>query len=364
VNVSIVRRAHRDGFKAGALSAGMERSDAEYIAIFDADFVPHADFIRRALPLFQAPGKRVACVQGRWEHLNREQNWLTRAQAVGVDAHFRVQQLGRAAAGAFLNFNGTAGMWRRAAIEDAGGWCGDTLTEDLDLSYRAQLGGWRIVFDPTLGVPAELPPTLGAFKSQQRRWACGSIQCARRFLGPVWRSDHPFRVKTEATAHLGGYLVCLAMLALVLLLPFGVTHLAMLAQYPALWPFWAAIWIAALGPITMSVAGQRLSGRVAPREVLGCFLLGLGACANNAIAVLRGATRPIRTFVRTPKQGSLPRPVSSPAPVLEAFMGVFTVASMVVLAYTQPWAVATYALFCAAGFCAVTAYWWLHEKAA
>ncbi|MHC4222388.1 MAG: glycosyltransferase, partial [Planctomycetota bacterium] len=184
LDIAVLRRAHREGFKAGALAHGLERSHAEYVAVFDADFTPPAGFLRQALPLFDMRGE-VACVQGRWEHLNRSQNWLTRAQAVGVDAHFFVQQFARAAAGRFLNFNGTAGMWRRSAIDAAGGWRGDTLTEDLDLSYRVQLSGARIVFDPHLVAPAELPPTVGAYKSQQRRWACGSIQCARKYLGPV-----------------------------------------------------------------------------------------------------------------------------------------------------------------------------------
>jgi cellulose synthase/poly-beta-1,6-N-acetylglucosamine synthase-like glycosyltransferase len=364
VAISAVRRTHRDGFKAGALAAGLRRSDAEYVAIFDADFVPPADFVRRALPLFDMPG-RVACVQGRWEHLNREQNWLTRAQAVGVDAHFQVQQFARAAAGAFLNFSGTAGIWRRAAIEDAGGWCGDTLTEDLDLSYRAQLRGWRIVLDLDLAVPAELPPTLDAYKTQQRRWACGTTQCARRFLGAVWRGNLPWRVKLEATAHLSGYVMCVAMTVLVFLLPFGMNHLASLARYPNLWPVWAAAWLAALGPIAVTIVGQRATGRTKPGEVLGCFLLVFGVCANNALAVLRGLVRPIRTFVRTPKQGTLARAPASSAPRLEQAMGLFTPGALLSLARTRPWgAAASYALFCATGFLTVVAYWWLREKRA
>jgi cellulose synthase/poly-beta-1,6-N-acetylglucosamine synthase-like glycosyltransferase len=361
VAIRALRRGNREGFKAGALAAGLSRSDAEYVAVFDADFVPPADFLRRALPLFDCPGE-VACVQGRWGHLNREQNWLTRAQAVGADAHFFIQQFGRAARGAFLNFNGTAGVWRCAAIAEAGGWRGDTLTEDLDLSYRVQLAGRRIVFDQELVVPAELPPTLGAYKSQQRRWACGSIQCARKFLGPVWRSRSPWWVKTEATVHLCGYVVCLAMMALILLLPLGVGHWPMFMDHPGWWPLWLAIWIAALGPLTVALAGQRLQGRGRLREVACCFLLGLGSCANNAIAVLRGLSRPIRTFVRTPKQGSLATPLRTPAPLLEPFMLLFTLASVVALAYTHPWAIATYALFCSAGFWFLTAYWWAVER--
>ena len=361
-DMTVLRRLHRGGFKAGALAAGLERSNAEFVALFDADFEPRPDFLLRALPLFDVPG-RVACVQGRWEHLNRGQNALTRAQAVGVDAHFHVQQFARAASGRFLNFNGTAGMWRREAIDDAGGWRGDTLTEDLDLSYRAQLRSWRIVFDPDLAVPAELPPTLDAYKSQQRRWACGSIQCARKFMGAVWRAPLPLAVKVEATFHLCGYAVCVAMLAVVVLLPFGVGHLPMLHELPGWWPLWVAIWLAALGPITVAVAGQVIRGRVRVADVAGCFLLGLGACANNAIAVLRGLVRPIRTFVRTPKQGLLPSPMRTRAPRLEQAMALFTLGTVVWLSLSAPWVVAGYALFCAAGFCFVAAYWWVAENA-
>jgi cellulose synthase/poly-beta-1,6-N-acetylglucosamine synthase-like glycosyltransferase len=365
VPIAVIRRAAREGFKAGALAAGLARSDAPFVAVFDADFVPAPDFLRRALPLFGA-GERVACVQGRWDHLNRGQNWLTRAQAVGIDAHFLVQQLARAARGAFLNFNGTAGVWRREAIEDAGGWRGDTLTEDLDLSYRAQLRGWRIVFDPDLAVRAELPPTIAAYKSQQRRWACGSTQCARLFLRPVWRSRLPLWLRSEATAHLCGYGACLAMMVLVLLVPMGVGQTRLLLRDMRLWPIWAAVWIAAAGPIAVSIAAQRLRPRCPLRfpwaDVPACFLLGLGCCANNALAVLRGIVRPIRTFVRTPKQGSLAAPPRARAPVLEQALAVATLVAAAMLFRRDTWTVAAYAVFCAAGFGGLAAYWWLVER--
>ncbi|MHC4952626.1 MAG: glycosyltransferase [Planctomycetota bacterium] len=361
VPIHVLRRPHREGFKAGALAAGLGLTDAEYVAIFDADFVPHPDFVRRAIPLFDAREK-VACVQGRWAHINRDQNWLTRAQAVGVDAHFHIQQFARAAAGRFLNFNGTAGMWRIAAIDAVGGWVGDTLTEDLDLSYRAQLAGWRIIFDPEIEVPAELPPALAAYKSQQRRWACGSIQCARKYMGRVWGSDLELGVKTEATLHLCGYVVCVAMVMLIAVLPFGLGHWPMFARYPHLWPVWIAIWLAALGPVTLSVQAQRLSGRVRPADIFACFLLGLGSCMNNAIAVLRGLFRPIRTFVRTPKQGSGTARLHAPIPVTEQVMTAFSLACVVYLSTTSPWATATYALFCCAGFVSLASYWWLVER--
>ena len=171
-----LHRRERAGFKAGALAAGLKEASGEFIAIFDADFVPPPDFLRRTLPHFADPG--VAVVQTRWGHLNRDFSLLTVAQALGIDGHFAVEQAARARSGLFLNFNGTAGVWRRTAIDDAGGWTHDTLTEDLDLSYRAQLRGWRIEYRPEIVCPAELPVLVTGFKSQQRRWAQGSIQTA------------------------------------------------------------------------------------------------------------------------------------------------------------------------------------------
>ncbi|HET7091501.1 MAG TPA: cellulose synthase family protein, partial [Anaerolineae bacterium] len=162
-------RGKRTGFKAGALAAALDEASGEFIAIFDADFVPPPDFLRRTIPWFA--GDRVGCVQARWEHLNRDYSRLTRAQALGVDGHFVVEQAARDRSGLFVNFNGTAGVWRKACIVDAGGWQHDTLTEDLDLSYRAQLRGWRFVYLPDLAVPAELPVQMDAYKRQQARWA-------------------------------------------------------------------------------------------------------------------------------------------------------------------------------------------------
>ena len=360
IPVRVLRRPHRDGFKAGALAEGLRQSDAEYVAVFDADFVPHSDFLRRALPLFDV-GPEVGCVQGRWTHLNREQNWLTRAQAVSVDAHFHVQQFARAAAGKFLNFSGTAGVWRTSVIESAGGWMGDTLTEDLDLSYRAQLAGWRIVLDTELGVPAELPPSLDAYKTQQRRWACGSMQCARKFLGPVWRSRFGLGIKSEATLHLLGYGVCVSMILIVAVLPFGLGRFDELARYTRFWPLAAALWIAGLGPLAVSITGQRIVGRSRQADIFACFLLGLGSCMNHAIAVLRGLFLPIRTFVRTPKQGGRAR-LHTRMPVTEQVMACFTLACALYLSTMNPWAFATYGLFCCAGFLALASYWWIAER--
>ena len=341
----VLRRTGREGFKAGALAAGLQATAAQFIAVFDADFVPGPDFLRRALAHFSDAG--VGCVQGRWAHLNREQNWLTRAQAIGLDAHFRVVQFTRAATASFCNFMGTAGVWRRSAIEEAGGWSADTLTEDLDLSYRAQLAGWRIVVDRDLAVLSEIPPTIGAYKSQQRRWACGSMQCARKHLPAVWRAKLPFALKLDATLHLCGYSACTAMALLAFLVPF--------VELPPLW----FLGLAGVGPLAISFAGQR---RSRPGSILAFFLLGVGVCANSAVAVFRGLIWPIETFVRTPKQGDRARPDPAPAPRLEQAMAVVTLALAGAMATRSAAAMAGYAFFFAAGFWLLATYWWIVER--
>ena len=203
-HVEHVRRPSRTGYKAGALQYGLASSAADFVAIFDADFVPPADFLRRTIPFFADPS--VACVQARWGHINAEESGFTQAQALGFDGHFIVEKQARDAVGAFTHFNGSAGVWRRAAIDAAGGWQADTLTEDFDLSYRAQLAGWRIVYCGDVVVPAELPVQLDAFRRQQHRWAKGSMQTAGKLLGQLWRAPQPLWRKVFGTLHLTNYL--------------------------------------------------------------------------------------------------------------------------------------------------------------
>src|SRR5437764_9589235 len=199
-DIACLHRDHRDGFKAGALQEGLCRARGEYVAVFDADFVPGTDFLLRSVHFFTDP--RVGMVQVRWDHLNRESSHLTQAQAIYLDGHFVIEHTARNRSGRFFNVNGTAGVWRRASIEDAGGWQHDTLTEDLDLSYRAQLRGWRFTFLSDLIAPAEVPVEMNAFKSQQHRWAKGSIQTCRKLLPRLLKSNLPFGVKAEAFFHL------------------------------------------------------------------------------------------------------------------------------------------------------------------
>ena len=212
-----VRRADRQGFKAGALKNGLNTAKGEFIAIFDADFVPPADFLKKLVPYFSQPD--IAVVQSRWGHLNGNSSLLTRSQTIGLDAHFVLEHSARNAFGIFINFNGTAGIWRKAAILKAGNWQDDTLTEDIDLSYRAQLAGWRFVYVNDVVCPAEVPAEVYGLKNQQYRWAKGAIQTAIKLLPAIWRNAAmPPLVKFEATVHLTNHLVFPVLLMLALLL--------------------------------------------------------------------------------------------------------------------------------------------------
>ncbi len=296
-----LRRKNRQGFKAGALAAGLEQARGEFIAIFDADFVPEPDFLRRTVPAFRDPG--LGMVQACWGHLNRNDSLLTRAQAVLLDGHFLVEQAARYRAGCFFNFNGTAGVWRRRAIEDAGGWQVDTLTEDLDLSYRAQLAGWRFMLMTDLAAPAELPARVNDFKSQQHRWARGSAQTMRKLLGPVLRGAARPRVKLAAAAHLTSGICYPLLVALGLLLAPAILERR---ESPRL-----LLWIDAplflLGTAAVAgcyAAGQRLAGRRGAGpwfEVPLAMSIGIGLSLNNSAATIGGLFRRGGVFVRTPK---------------------------------------------------------------
>jgi cellulose synthase/poly-beta-1,6-N-acetylglucosamine synthase-like glycosyltransferase len=198
VDVQVMKRADRSGFKAGNLAFGLAHSDAPFVAVFDADFEPAPDFLRKTVPALVADHK-LCFVQARWGHANRDTNWLTRTQGCLLDAHFAVEQEARFRAGLPMSFNGTAGVWRREAIENAGGWTGDTLTEDLDLSVRCALKGWRGAFVGDVVAPGELPETAAAWRAQQQRWTKGHAQCAKKLLPTVWASDLPLGVKAAMT---------------------------------------------------------------------------------------------------------------------------------------------------------------------
>ena len=199
-DISLIHRVDRTGFKAGALKNGLRYSEAEFIAIFDADFLPNPDFLIKCLPYFKDPA--IGTVQTRWEHINQNYNLLTELQAIQLNVHFTIEQTGRMQGGYFLQFNGTAGIWRKKTIEDAGGWQIDTLTEDLDLSIRAQLKGWKIKYLEAMGSPSELPVEMNGLKSQQFRWMKGGAECARKLLPKIWKSELPVAKKIHSTFHL------------------------------------------------------------------------------------------------------------------------------------------------------------------
>ncbi len=304
--VEVFRRENRIGYKAGALEAGMAVCKGEFIAIFDSDFIPPNDFLRRSLPHLWNDD-RCALVQARWDHINQNDSWLTKAQAMGIDGHFVVEQTARNRNGLFMNFCGTAGVWRRAAIEDAGNWEHDTITEDLDLSYRAQLKGWRFHYLPSLLVPAELPTTYSAFKSQQYRWAKGSMQTARKMLPRVWKSKCSVFEKIQATVHLTHYSLHLQMAFLSLLvLPLILSHREGIALYQSAL-FLTLLVPAALGPslgyVVCQYYGHPEDWKERVLRLPYLLVVGFGICLSNGKAVLEGLFGNDSTFVRTPKAG-------------------------------------------------------------
>ena len=225
IKVHHIQRKIRTGYKAGALQAGLLLDNSEYVAIFDADFVPQPGFLKQVLGHFKS--NDIGMVQTRWEHINRNESVLTKLLAFGIDAHFSIEQGGRQAYGAFTNFNGTAGIWRRKTIDDAGGWSSDCLTEDLDLSFRAQLGGWKFVFIEDITTPSELPANISAVRVQQFRWTKGAAETGRKNLGPLWRSQQSLTTKVIGTFHMLNSFVFPALLLLslsLLVLPRSEEH--------------------------------------------------------------------------------------------------------------------------------------------
>jgi cellulose synthase/poly-beta-1,6-N-acetylglucosamine synthase-like glycosyltransferase len=315
LDVHYLARTHREGFKAGALEAGLEQAKGEFVAIFDADFVPPGDILRRTIHHFTRP--TVGMVQVRWGHLNRDYSLLTRLQSMLLDGHFVIEHTARNRSGRCFNFNGTAGIWRRQAITDAGGWQHDTLTEDLDLSYRAQLAGWQFVYLLEAIAPGELPVEMNAFKSQQHRWAKGSIQTSRKLLPRLWRSDLPTKAKWEATFHLTANLAYpLLLLLCLLMLPALDARLVDTTSWHKVL-FDVSIFVLATSSVfSFYMAAQMEIDRRWWRSIRylpGLISLGIGLAVNNARAVIEALASHDSPFVRTPKYdvqdgvGSRPR---------------------------------------------------------
>lgn len=330
-----IRRADRAGYKAGALKEGLRSARGEFIAIFDADFVPRRDFLVRTIPHFAAD-PRLGMVQTRWEHLNAEYSLLTRTQAMALDGHFVIEQSVRNKAGFFINFNGTAGVWRKECIDDAGNWQADTLTEDLDLSYRAQLRGWRFLYLNDVTSPAELPSEINALKSQQFRWTKGAIETARKILPSVWTSGLPLRVKIQATFHLTNNMVFpFIVLAGILNVPLVfIKHAGMHEEY---FVFMSVFVFAFIGTFLFYLLSQKdVYGDWRRRLFLfPVFMAGsMGFAVNNSRAVLEGLFRKRSEFVRTPKYSIRDRSDSwkdklyvpvriSPTVILELLLAVY-----------------------------------------
>ena len=306
VNFKYIHRTDRKGYKAGALREGMEVAEGEFIAIFDADFVPDPDFLKKTVGHFQ--DEKVGMVQTRWTHLNEEYSVLTRLQAFALDAHFMVEQMGRNGQHAFINFNGTGGIWRKSCILDAGNWHDDTLTEDLDLSYRAQQKGWEFIYRPDIKSPAELPPIMSAIKSQQFRWTKGGAECAVKHLGNVLSKKLPLKTKMHATAHLLNAVIFIAV------------FLVSLSSIPIWWAFHsrmipesyfqgAAVFFVGFVIIALVYFFANLSLVDYSWKGIGRFLwelplflaVSMGLALHNAQAVWEGLTGKPSPFIRTPK---------------------------------------------------------------
>ena len=341
-DVRVLRREQRLGYKAGALRHGMGAASGEFFAIFDADFVPAPDFLRRTVPIFALrPG--IGFLQTRWTHLNARDSLLCEAQATGIDAHFLVEQTARAAGGLFMNFNGTAGVWRRRAIEDAGGWQDDTLTEDLDLSYRAQLAGWAPHYLPEITVPGELPASVGAYRQQQFRWAKGSIQTACKLLPAVLAAPvHPLK-KLFACFHLTHFFVhFLLLLNCLLALP-----ILLWCRTAPPEPWFTIFCIAGgftlgapLGIYLVAWLTLPRAERSRLRSVPAIMLLGGGLALSNGRAVLEALIRVHSPFWRTPKSGGLA--AHTPAtqswmPLLELALGVYALIALLLFFARGGW---------------------------
>ena len=301
--ISYHHRDNREGYKAGALAAGMKSAQGEFIAIFDADFVPPPMILREMVHYFTDP--QVAVVQGRWTWINRHYSNLAEVEAILLDGHFVIEHGARNFSGRFFNFNGTAGIWRRTAIDDAGGWQHDTLTEDTDLSYRAQLKGWKFVYDPNIVCPSELPVEMNSFKTQQARWAKGLIQVAKKLLPVIWRSDEPLKIKIEATFHLTANIAYPLMIVFsVILLP------AMIVRFYQGWFQMLYLDLPLFLASTCSISSFYMVAQreLYPRQWLSrikympfIMATGVGLAVTNAKAVIEALLGQQSEFVRTAK---------------------------------------------------------------
>lgn len=361
LDIQYLHRSDRTGYKAGALEAGLLEAKGELVLIFDADFVPRPDVIRSLVHYFSDPA--MGMVQARWGHLNRQDSLLTSCQAMLLDGHFVIEHSARNRSGRFFNFNGTAGIWRKEAIFDAGGWQHDTITEDMDLSYRAQLAGWRFLYVPEVCIPAELPVDMNSFKSQQYRWAKGSVQTARKLLGRIFAAPVPAKVKREAFFHLTNNLAYLFLLVLAALqLPNMVIRRQM--EDPTLLLLDVPLFWATCGSVAAFyvIAQRELHGstKEALKRLPAMMALGIGLSVNNGRAALEGLFGHDVEFVRTPKQGN--QRIGLPLGLvgyrgrwpwhntIELAFGIYSTGTLVAAIATQSWASVPFVALFSAGF--------------
>ena len=346
-----IHRTDRTGYKAGALENGMNQAEGEYLLILDADFVPNPDLIQKTIHYFT--DDNIGMIQTRWGHLNRNTNILTRLQAMLLDGHLELEQTARNRSGRFFTFNGTAGIWRKSCIHAAGGWDHDTLTEDMDLSYRAQLKGWRFIFLNDVETPAELPVDIDGFKSQQHRWAKGAIQCCKKVLGQIWRSDAPFYAKVEATTHLTSNFAYLVLLLMCLVLypnfKFGVQLEGTswwLANVPVY--FFGSVSVLIFYLTAQKALHPKTWWKDIPYLPL-LLALGIGMSVNNTKAVLEALFNKESAFVRTPKYGDLQsskkswkgssyKAIKSFTPFIEFLFGCFFSFVVIESMFSENWA--------------------------
>lgn len=351
-----VVRPSRVGYKAGALDYGLRSARGELIAIFDADFVPQPDFLRHVVAHFRDP--RVGMVQTRWGHLNRDEGLLTRVQALMLDGHHLVENRARFGAGCLFNFSGTGGIWRRQAIEAAGGWQHDTLTEDLDLSYRAQLAGYSFIYRADVVTPAELPEDMSAFRAQQFRWAKGTVQTARKLLGTVWSSSLSLGQRIEASFHLLPHfaypltlLLSVLLLPALLLMPATDMKTMLIIDLP--------LCLGATGSLAgFYVTAERAQGRSGWSAIVrlpALIALGAGLAPNQTRAVVAGMRGMAGEFVRTPKRGNKAGRYGqiSDLPWLELVLAASSLASVVAALMTAHWFAAPFAALFFSGYTCV-----------
>lgn len=303
-DIELYHRNHRKGYKAGALEDGLKVAKGDFIAIFDADFVPPRDFLKKIIHYFTDP--KVGMVQARWGHINRSTNLLTKVQSIFLDGHFLIEHVARNRSGRFFNFNGTAGIWRKEAIFDAGGWEHDTLTEDIDLSYRAQMKGWKFIYLPEIVVPAELPVDIHAFKTQQHRWAKGAMQVAKKLLPVIFRSNLRFDIKAEAFFHMCGNIAYLLMVPFSLLV-FPVMLLRRGLGLEKLIIIDAPLFILATASVgafyLVTIKDLYKDWPSMVKYLPALMAIGIGLAVNNAWAVVEALLDKPSEFERTPKYG-------------------------------------------------------------